>query len=73
MMDETTDLAHLEQIVVRVCDDNFKALERLNSLTESPIVTGEQIDNIFLNTLRRHNLDTNKLFAQTYDGDASMS
>jgi len=35
MMDETSDLAHLEQIavVVRYCDENFNAVERLISVT----------------------------------------
>jgi hypothetical protein len=75
MMDETTDLAHLEQIavVVRFCDDDFNAYERLLSITESPTVTGEHLAEILVNTIQRHNLDTRKLIAQTYDGAASMS
>ena len=75
IMDETTDLPHLEQvaIVVRFCDSNFNACERLISLTESPSVTGEHLADILLGTLRRHRLDTSKLCAQTYDRAASMS
>lgn len=75
MMDETTDLAHMEQvaIVVRFCDSDFNAYERLLSLTESSTVTGERLAEILLSTLERHNLDTQKLIAQTYDGAASMS
>lgn len=75
IMDETTDLAHMEQIavVVRFCDSEFNAFERLISLTESPSVTGQHLADILLSTLRRHRLDTGKLCAQTYDGGASMS
>lgn len=74
-MDETTDLAHLEQvaIVVRYCDENFNAFERLISVVESPTVTGERLAEVLLSSLKRHRFDTNKLCAQTYDGAAAMS
>ena len=74
-MDETTDLAHLEQIaiVVRYCDDNFNAFERLLSLTESCMVTGQALADRMIDTLQRHDLDLAKLCAQTYDGAAAMS
>jgi len=75
MMDETTDLGHLEQVavVVRYCDNNFTATERLISVTESPIVTGEHLAEVLLNSLKRLHLDTRKLCAQTYDGASAMS
>ena len=74
-MDETTDLAHLEQvaIVVRYCDENFNAFERLISVVESPTVTGERLAEVLLSSLKRHRFDTNKMCAQTYDGAAAMS
>ena len=75
MMDETTDLGHLEQVavVVRYCGNNFTATERLISVTESPIVTGEHLAEVLLNSLKRLHLDTRKLCAQTYDGASAMS
>lgn len=75
IMDETTDLAHLEQIavVVRYCDEDFNAFERLISVAESPTVTGEHLAEVLLSSLKRFQLETHKLCAQTYDGAASMS
>lgn len=75
MMDETTDLAHQEQVavVLRYCDEHFNAIERLISVTESPTVTGEHLAEVLLSSLKRLHLDSNKLCAQTYDGAASMS
>ena len=75
MMDETSDLAHLEQIavVVRYCDENFNAVERLISVTESPIVTGEHLTEVLLSALKRLHRDTKQMCAQTYDGVAAMS
>jgi len=75
MMDETTDLSHLEQvaIVVRYCDVNFKAVERLLSLTESSTVTGQALAERMMSILQLHQFDMAKLCAQTYDGAAAMS
>lgn len=75
MMDETTDLSHLEQvvIVVRFCDVNFKAVERLLSLTESSTVTGQALAERMMSILQLDQFDMAKLCAQTYDGAAAMS
>jgi hypothetical protein len=74
-MDETTDLAHLEQvaIVIRYCDGNFRAIERLLAVTESANTTGEALAKVMLDTLSRNGLSLDKLCAQTYDGAAAMS
>ena len=75
MMDETTDLSHLEQvaIVVRYCNQNFDSFERLLSLTESSTVTGQALANRMMSILQLHKFDLTKLCAQTYDGAAAMS
>ena len=74
-MDETTDLAHLEQIaiVVRYCDDNFNPFERLICLTESSDVTGQALADRMIETLQWYGLYLSKVCAQTYDGAAAMS
>ena len=60
IMNETTDLAHLKQtaVVVRYCDESFKASERPIAVVESPVVTGEHLAEVLLNSLERFHLDT---------------
>jgi len=38
-----------------------------------PVVTGEHLAEVLLNSLEHFHLDTHKLCTQTYDGAASMS
>lgn len=74
-MDETTDLSHKEQvtIVIRYCNADFTAVERLLAVTDSDLTTGQALADIMLQTLQKYKFDLSKLVGQSYDGAASMS
>jgi Domain of unknown function (DUF4371) len=67
-------MSQLEQmaVVVRYWDDDFKAAEKLISLTESSTVTGQTLADVLLSVFEKHEFDLTKLCAKIYDGAASM-
>lgn len=76
MADEVEDSAHVEQmpVAVRFVDSNCKIREAFLGYTRLPEgLSGKQIANAILSTVKELGLDMRKCRAQTYDGAANMS
>ena len=71
----TPDVSHKDRLAVacRYVDNKGQPRERLMSLTESKVKTGEGGANEIIESLTKNGLDLNELCFQNYDYTASMS
>ena len=71
----TPDVSHKDRLAVacRYVDNKGQPRERLMSLTESKVKTGEGGANEIIESLTKNGLDLNELCFQSYDYTASIS
>ncbi len=74
LLDETTDVSHIEQVcfVVRYVHD-MTIKERFIQLCDVQSTTGEQLENLVMNLLKENQLKVEDIHGQCYDGAANMS
>lgn len=75
MMDETCDIARLEQVSIsfRYVTDNFEVREVFVGFYETKTTTADVLFQIFEDVLLRFNLDISFLRGQCFDGAANVS
>ena len=75
MLDETTDVANVEQVVVclRWVSERFEVYEDFVGLYQVESTQSEKIYGVIADVLLRLNLAVSKVRGQCYDGAASMS
>ncbi|XP_030214602.1 zinc finger MYM-type protein 1-like isoform X3 [Gadus morhua] len=74
LLDETTDVSHIEQVsfVVRYVH-NMTIKERFVQLCDVASTTGEALENVVMKLLEQNNLNIQDVCGQGYDGAANMS
>ena len=75
MLDETTDVANVEQVVVclRWVSEKFEVYEDFVGLYQVESTEAEKIYGVIIDVLLRLNLATSKVLGQCYDGASAMS
>ena len=74
LLDETTDVSHIEQVsfVVQYVH-NMTIKERFVQLCDVASTTGEALENVVMKLLEQNNLNIQDVCGQGYDGAANMS
>ena len=75
MLDETTDVANVEQVVIclRWVSERFEICEDFVGLHQVDSTEGEKLYGVIADVLLRLNLAVSKVCGQCYDGAASIS